>query len=83
MFRSIKNISAQVVDTSGKVLCQANSLKLQITNKTEQAKEVGKKIADECIKLKVKRCIFDRGKYNYSGRVKILADSARNQGLTI
>ena len=85
VFRSNKQIYAQLIDDiSGKTIASAESLKdaaAQKVNKTEQAKLVGKKIAESASKAGVTNVIFDRNGYLYHGRVKSLADSARDGGL--
>jgi len=83
VFRSAKYIYAQIIDdASGKTLAAASSMKgASKKPKTEHAKEVGKAIAEEAKKLNIKKVVFDRGGYRYHGRVKALADSARENGL--
>ena len=85
VFRSNKQIYAQLVDdVNGITLASASSLKdesAQKVNKTEQAKLIGKKIAEIASKSGVSEVIFDRNGYLYHGRVKALADSAREGGL--
>ena len=85
VFRSNKQIYAQLIDDiSGKTIASAESLKdaaAQKVNKTEQAKLVGKKIAESASKAGVTNVIFDRNGYLYHGRIKALADSAREAGL--
>jgi large subunit ribosomal protein L18 len=73
VFRSNKFIYAQVIDDSkGHTLASA---------KGKDAKEVGEKVADAALKAKVKKIVFDRRKYRYHGKVKTLADAAREKGL--
>ncbi len=84
VFRSSKHIYAQIVnDIEGKIITSASSLKLrdEKKTKTEKAVEVGKMIAEKCLALGIKKVKFDRNKYKYHGRVKALAESARNHGL--
>lgn len=84
VFRSNKDIYAQVVnDTEGKTLASASSLKLDLKgkNKTEQAFEVGKALAEAAKQNGIEKVVFDRGGYLYHGRVKSLADGARKGGL--
>ncbi len=85
VFRSNKQIYAQVIDdTTGKTLASAGSLKndeAQKIAKKEQAVLVGKLIAENAIKAGVQAVVFDRNGYLYHGRVKSLADSARESGL--
>ena len=85
VFRSNTQMYAQVIDdVSGKTLAAAGSVKqtaLQKINKTDQAKGVGKLIAEAAKKAGVKKVVFDRSGYLYHGRVKALADAARENGL--
>jgi large subunit ribosomal protein L18 len=84
VFRSNKGISAQLVDDdSGKTLAGASwvGLKSFSGNKTEQATEVGKTLAAAAKEAGVETCVFDRGGYLYHGRVKALAEGAREGGL--
>ena len=85
VFRSNKQIYAQIIDdVNGVTLASAASLKdkeAQKVNKTEQAKLIGKKIAEMASKAGIADVIFDRNGYLYHGRVKALADSAREAGL--
>jgi large subunit ribosomal protein L18 len=85
VFRSNSGIEAQVIDDlAGKTLAAASSLHLKKTfkgNKTAQAAEVGKTVADAAKKAGVEAGVFDRGGYLYHGRVKALADAAREGGL--
>jgi large subunit ribosomal protein L18 len=85
VFRSNKGISAQLIDdTAGRTLAAASWLQLKSFkgNKTEQAAEVGKHLAQAAKTAGIETCIFDRGGYLYHGRVKALADGAREGGLT-
>lgn len=87
VFRSNKQIYVQLVDDlSRKTLLAASSKEKEIAakkniNKTEQAKLVGKAIADKAIKAGIKAVRFDRNGYLYHGRVKSLAEAAREAGL--
>jgi large subunit ribosomal protein L18 len=85
VFRSNRGIFAQLVDdATGKTLAGASWLALPKSfkgGKTEQAKEVGKAIADAAKKAGVESVVFDRGGYLYHGRVKALAEGAREGGL--
>jgi len=88
VFRSLKHIYAQIIDdTTGRTLCAASTLdkelreKLQGLTKTQQAIEVGKLIAKRALELGIKQVAFDRGGHKYHGRVKALADAAREAGL--
>jgi large subunit ribosomal protein L18 len=84
VFRSNRGISAQLVDdTAARTLAAASWHQLGSFsgNKTEQAAEVGKALAAAGKKAGIERCVFDRGGYLYHGRVKALADGAREGGL--
>lgn len=80
VFKSLRYIYAQLIDDeNGKTLASAKS---DISKKkTEEAKKVGKEIADKAKKLGLKRVAFDRGGFIYTGRVRALAESAREAGL--
>ena len=85
VFRSNRGIEAQLVDDdSGKTLASASHLALAKSfkgDKTAQAEAVGKALGDAAKKAGVGTCVFDRGGYLYHGRVKALADGAREGGL--
>ncbi len=86
VFRSNANISAQIIDdTKGVTLVSASTLekKLKIKNggNVEAAKLIGAEIAKRALKAKIKEVVFDRGGYLYHGRVKALAEAARENGL--
>lgn len=88
VFRSLNYIYAQLIDdTTGKTLCSASALdkslkdKLKGLTKTQQAAEVGKLIAQRASALGIKQVVFDRGGHKYHGRVKALAEAAREAGL--
>lgn len=82
VFRSNKFIYAQVInDISGKTLATASDVKITKGTKTERAKEVGKMIADVATKAKIKKVVFDRNGFKYTGRIKLVADEARAAGL--
>ena len=84
VFRSNKGIFAQLVDDeAGRTLASASWLQLRPTKgtKTDQAAEVGKALATAARKAGVKTCVFDRAGYLYHGRVKALAEGAREGGL--
>ena len=81
VFRSLNEVYAQLIDdVKGKTLLAASSSNLKGT-KTEQAFEVGKVIAEKAKEKKIKTVVFDRNGYLYHGRVKALADGARESGL--
>ena len=82
VFRSLTNIYAQLVDDSkGVVLVSASSIKTKKGNGSEIAKQIGLELAKKAAEKKIKSCVFDRGGYLYHGRVKALADGAREGGL--
>jgi large subunit ribosomal protein L18 len=85
VFRSNRGISAQLVDDlEGKTLAAANWLQLKKSfkgNKTAQAAEVGKLLAEAAKNADIEAVVFDRGGYLYHGRVKALAEAAREGGL--
>ena len=86
IFRSNKEIYAQLIDdVTGKTITAASSRDKDIDaskiNKTEAAKLVGKAIAEKAVKAGVEAVSFDRGGYLYHGRVKSLAEGAREGGL--
>ena len=85
VFRSNRGIGAQLIDdVEGKTLAGASWLQLKKSfkgNKTEQAAEVGKLLADAAKKAGVENVVFHRGGYLYHGRVKALAEAAREGGL--
>lgn len=83
VFKSNKFIYAQLIDdTSGKTLASFSSFQLKGKGKkTEQSKEVGKGLAKIALEQKIKKVVFDRGGFLYTGRVKALADGAREGGL--
>ncbi len=82
VFRSNKYIYAQVIDDkNGTTLAQAGGKALVNGSKTETAAAVGKAVAEAAGQKGVKQVVFDRGGYKYHGRVKALADAAREAGL--
>ncbi len=88
VFRSLSNIYAQVIDDSqGYTLVSASTIdpdvKTQIDglSKSEQAQVVGKVLAERALSQGITKVVFDRGGYKYHGRVKALADAAREGGL--
>lgn len=88
VFRSSKNIYAQVIDdVKGATVASASTLDKEVranitkTSDIEAAKYVGKVVAERAVKNGVSEVVFDRGGYAYHGRVKALADSAREAGL--
>jgi large subunit ribosomal protein L18 len=86
VFRSAKHIYCQLIDDEkGKTLASASDLELKRLRKKltkkEKAFEVGKLIAKKAKNLKIEKVVFDRGGYQYHGRVKALAEGAREGGL--
>jgi len=86
VFRSAKHIYAQLIDDQkGLTIAVASDLELKKSKKTKTKKEkasaVGELIAEKALKKKIERVIFDRGGYAYHGRVKALAEGAREGGL--
>lgn len=85
VFRSNKNISVQVIDdVAGKTLVAASTLDKEVKTKAsniESAKEVGELVAKRAIKAGIKNVVFDRGGYIYHGKIKALAEAAREAGL--
>src|SRR5712672_3913295 len=88
VFRSSKHIYAQVIDdVKGETVAAASSLEkdmrgsLKTGANIEAAKAVGKRVAERASAKGIKQVVFDRGSYPYQGRVKALADAAREGGL--
>ena len=88
IFRSSKNIYAQIIDDDkGKTLLSSSTLdkkiksKFKNTGNKEAASEIGKILGEKAKEKGIKKVIFDRGKCLYHGRIKALADSARKSGL--
>src|SRR5579863_7895224 len=84
VYRSLNHIYAQVIDDQkGETIVSASTLALK--SKTggniAAAKEIGKAIAERAVEKGVRRVVFDRGGYLYHGRIKALADAAREAGL--
>ncbi len=90
VYRSAKNIIAQVIDdVNGVTIAQASTLDttlrgdLSDKTKTEQAKAVGAAVAQRAMDAGITEVVFDRGGYRYQGRVRALADAARETGLKL
>jgi len=88
IFRSVKNISAQIIDdTTGRTIAAASSVTKEAKSKLKHggnknaAVEIGKAIAAKAIEKGVTMVAFDRNGYRYHGRIKALADAAREAGL--
>jgi large subunit ribosomal protein L18 len=88
VFRSNKDIYAQLIDdATGTTLASANSRQKDIAaqsgNKSEKSALVGKALAEKAKALGIETCVFDRGGYLYHGRVKAVAEGAREGGLKL
>lgn len=84
VFRSNKSVYAQIIDDQkGKTLTFATEKELSVKtgNKTERAAKVGELLAEKAVALKIKKVVFDRGLYKFHGRVKALAQKAKEKGL--
>ena len=85
VFRSSKHIYAQIIDdVAGTTLCAASTLDKGFegaTGNAEAAKKVGQAVAEKAAKLGITEVVFDRGGFIYHGRVKALAEGARDGGL--
>ena len=88
VFRSARHIYAQVVDdVDGRTIAAASTLSrdlkgtLESDSKTDAAKKVGALVAKICLEKKVEKVVFDRNGYLYHGRIKALAEGAREGGL--
>ena len=82
VFRSLKHITAQLVDdVSRRTILTISSTDLESGKKTQKSLEVGKRIASRAKELGLTKVVFDRAGYKYHGRVKAVADGAREGGL--
>ena len=89
VFRSLKNIYAQVVnDVDGRTICSVSNVSKSVKpsgegkiSKMDKSKLVGRKIAEKALENNIKEVTFDRNGYRYHGRVKAVADAAREAGL--
>lgn len=87
VYRSLRHIYAQLVnDVEGRTLLMVSSLSPELKNelqgtKRERAAKVGELLARKALEKKIKRVVFDRGPFRYHGRVKALAEAAREGGL--
>ena len=86
VFRSLRNISAQIIDdVNNKTIVSAtsneNSIKTMKKNKTELSTIVAEKIASKAKEKNITKIYFDRGVYKYHGRVKIFAETLRKKGM--
>ncbi len=88
IYRSLNNVYAQLIDdVSRKTICSVSSISKDVKGdsekrtKTDKSKLIGKKIAEKALENKIKKVVFDRNGYLYHGRVKSIADAAREAGL--
>ena len=80
--RSLNHLYVQLIDDQkGETLVAASSIKFKTGGNIAAAKEVGKAVAELAVKQGIKKVVFDRGGYLYHGRIKALADAAREAGL--
>ena len=89
VYRSNSNIYAQIIDgNNNKVIATASTTEAEVkktlknTSNKDAAIAIGKRIAEKAVKAGVKEIAFDRSGYKYNGRIKALAESARENGLT-
>ena len=84
VFRSNRGISAQLIDDiEGRTLAAVESIEFRGVKKGEQPAQVGKALAERAKQAGIETAVFDRGGYQYHGRVKALAEGAREGGLTV
>lgn len=84
VFRSNKNIYAQLIGQDGRIIVSYSTLIFEKDNKIsgiEKAKIVGKEFAKLCIKQGIELVVFNKGAYNYNGRIRLLAEACREEGL--
>lgn len=84
VFRSNKGLYVQLIDdASGKTLVSASTVELgeSIKSNVEASKKLGEKVAEKALAAGIKKIVFDRGGYLFHGKIKALADSAREKGL--
>ena len=84
VYRSNAHIHCQVIDDeAGKTLVACSSLEMKLANGSniDAAKQVGSELAKRCLEKKIENVVFDRGGYIYHGRVKAVAEAAREAGL--
>jgi large subunit ribosomal protein L18 len=82
VYRSLNHIYAQVIDDqAGVTLVSASTIKMKTGGNVAAAKEIGKAVAEKAVEKGIKKVVFDRGGYLYHGRIKALADAAREAGL--
>jgi large subunit ribosomal protein L18 len=86
VFRSNKNIYAQLVNEEGKIIASFSTMNIKEKKGVkgiERAKIVGKEFAKNCLKDGIKEVVFDKGAYAYGGQVKALAEACRESGLSL
>lgn len=82
VFRSLRNIRVQAVDDiRGRTLVSAGTKESKLKNDVAGAKKLGKILAEKCLKAKIKAIVFDRSGYKFHGKIKALAEGAREEGL--
>ena len=82
VFRSLTSNYAQLIDDSkGVTICSVSDMKMKDGTKVEKAKQIGLEIGKLATEKGVKTCVFDRNGYKYHGRVKAVAEGARESGL--
>jgi large subunit ribosomal protein L18 len=82
VYRSLNNIYAQLIDDEkGVTLVSASTIKLKTGGNVAAAREIGKAVAELAVEKGIKKVVFDRGGFLYHGRIKALADAAREAGL--
>ncbi|SRR3989344_9445662 len=82
VFRSNNYMYAQIIDDENSItLVDASDMKVKTGTKTARSKAVGVEVAKKALAKGIKACVFDRNGFKYTGRIKALADSAREAGL--
>lgn len=82
VFKGLKHISVQAInDVASKTLFSVSNKEIKAKNDIGGAKKVGEAIAKKCLEKKISKAVFDRGGYKYHGKIKALADGAREAGL--
>jgi len=82
VFRSLQNIFVQIIDDENeKTLLSVNLKEVAKKNDLAGAMKIGKMVADKCKKSKIEKVVFDRSGYKYHGKVKVIAEEARKNGL--
>jgi large subunit ribosomal protein L18 len=82
VFRSLRNISVQAVDdVQGRTLVSAGTKESKLKDTVEGSKKLGKILAEKCLRVKIKSVVFDRSGYKFHGKIKALAEGAREGGL--